>query len=213
MSLAGLLPTSFVDAGGENFLTVTVSPPQARPRPGVQEKASRPRRSCSRTPRWSWSSRPSRARPTLGAQALAGGLRRPRIELARSSPSASRMRPISTSRAKRSRTDLEPISDRRLRGRCLRSRTPSAGGGGLQIVVSGQDPVQIEADGCGDRRRPGHHGRPVDNVESDAVSETPQVAVPGRPQQGRADRLVDGADRQPDPQRAGGSAHRRSPTL
>ena len=38
VSLAPLLPTSFVDAGGENFLTITVTPPQGASTAGVQEK-------------------------------------------------------------------------------------------------------------------------------------------------------------------------------
>jgi HAE1 family hydrophobic/amphiphilic exporter-1 len=38
MMLAPLLPTAFIDAGGENFLTVTVSPPQGASTAGVQDK-------------------------------------------------------------------------------------------------------------------------------------------------------------------------------
>ena len=38
LALAPLLPTSFVDAGGENFLTITVSPPQGSSTAGVREK-------------------------------------------------------------------------------------------------------------------------------------------------------------------------------
>ena len=38
MMLAPLLPTAFIDAGGENFLSVTVSPPQGASTAGVQEK-------------------------------------------------------------------------------------------------------------------------------------------------------------------------------
>ncbi len=38
MALASLLPTAFIDAGGENFVTITVSPPQGASTAGVQEK-------------------------------------------------------------------------------------------------------------------------------------------------------------------------------
>ena len=38
MSLAPLLPTSFVDAGGEHVLTVTISPPAGASTEGVREK-------------------------------------------------------------------------------------------------------------------------------------------------------------------------------
>ena len=38
IALAPLLPTAFIDAGGENFLTVTVSPPQGSSTAGVQDR-------------------------------------------------------------------------------------------------------------------------------------------------------------------------------
>ena len=38
MSLAPLLPTTFVDAGGENILTVTITPPAGASTDGVREK-------------------------------------------------------------------------------------------------------------------------------------------------------------------------------
>ena len=64
ISLAGLLPTAFIDAGGENFVTVTVSPPQGASTAGVQERTLAAEEICWPILTSNSSSRPSPARPT-----------------------------------------------------------------------------------------------------------------------------------------------------
>jgi HAE1 family hydrophobic/amphiphilic exporter-1 len=71
--------------------------------------------------------------------------------------------------------DLEPIATDGF-DVAVSEQDAFGGGGGLQIVVSGTDPVEIEA--AADAMVADLSTMAgVDNVESDAVSETPQVAV------------------------------------
>ena len=79
------------------------------------------------------------------------------------------------------KSDLEPVSTDGFEV-AVSEQDAFGGGGGLQIVVSGQDPVEIElaADAIVVELSTMED---LDNVESDAVSETPQVAVMVDPNQ------------------------------
>ena len=80
-------------------------------------------------------------------------------------------------------------------------------GGGLAIVVSGQNASDIKlASDVIVRELKMLDG--LDNVASDAVAEAPQISVRRRSQQGGHDRLVDGPDRLRPAERAGGSVDR-----
>lgn len=174
MSLAPLLPTSFVDAGGENILTVTVSPPQGASTTGVREKTLEAEEILIANPDVELVQSTIPGEADTGAQALQAAFS------GRASNSAVLTVRLSDEvdlEAVREeiKEDLAPISGNGF-DVAVAEQDAFGGGGGLQIVVSGEDAIEIEEaasaivadlstmDG-------------IDNVESDAVSETPQVSV------------------------------------
>ena len=174
LALAPLLPTSFVDAGGENFLTITVSPPQGSSTAGVREKALEAEEILLANPDVELVQSTIPGEADTGAQALQAAFS------GRASNSAVvtvRLDDAADLEAAREdiKTDLEPISTDGF-DVAVSEQDAFGGGGGLQIVVSGQDPVDIEqaADAIAVELS---SIAELDNVESDAVSETPQVAV------------------------------------
>ena len=189
MMLAPLLPTAFIDAGGENFLSVTVVAAAGRldgRRPGEDARGrghphGRPRGH-------SWSSRRSRATPT---------------------PVPRRSRQPSPGRASNSAVITVRLADdvdlAAAREDIKLALAPLAQDG-FEVAVSEQD-FTGAGGGLADHRQRHrtrrHQGRQrrhrapssstldgVDNVASDAVAETPQVivAVASRPR--RAHRLA-----------------------
>ena len=174
IALAPLLPTGFVDAGGENLLTVTVSPPQGASTAGVREKAIEAEQILMDNPEVELVQSTIPGEADTGAQALqaafAGRASNSAVVTVRLEDDAD----LEKSR-ERIKEDLEPIATDGF-DVAVSEQDAFGGGGGLQIVVSGIDPVEIESAAdtvAADLSTMSG----VDNVESDAVSETPQVAV------------------------------------
>jgi HAE1 family hydrophobic/amphiphilic exporter-1 len=174
MVLAPLLPTAFIDAGGENFLTVTVSPPQGASTAGVQEKTIetedilRARDDVVLVQ----STIPGEA--DTGAQALQSAF------AGRASNSAVlTVRLADEVDLAVAREDIKqalaPVAEGGFEV-TLSEQDFTGAGGGLQIVVSGQDPFEIKV--ASDmimselRLLDG-----LDNIASDAVAEAPQISV------------------------------------
>jgi HAE1 family hydrophobic/amphiphilic exporter-1 len=174
MALAPLLPTSFVDAGGENFLSVTISPPQGASTAGVQDKALEAEEILLDNPDIILVQSTIPGEADIGAQALQAAFS------GRASNSA-----VITVRLDDDvdlevaregiKEDLEPVATDGF-DVAVSAQDAFGGGGGLQIVVSGQDPVAIEAASAAIVADLATM-EGVDNVESDAASETPQVSV------------------------------------
>ncbi|MEX1334586.1 MAG: efflux RND transporter permease subunit [Candidatus Limnocylindrales bacterium] len=174
ISLAPLLPTGFVDAGGENILTVTISPPQGESTEGVREKTIEAEQLLLANPDVELVQSTIPGEADTGAQALqaafSGRASNSAIVTVRLTDD------IDLEQAREDiKEDLQPLSTDGF-DVAVSEQDAFGGGGGLQIVVSGLDPVEIEA--AADALVVDLSAMEgVDNVESDAVSETPQVAV------------------------------------
>jgi HAE1 family hydrophobic/amphiphilic exporter-1 len=175
MSLIGQLPTSFVDAGGENFLTVTVSPPQGASTSGVREKTIEAEEILLENSEVELVQSTIPGEADTGAQALqaafAGRASNSAVITVRLDEEAD----LDAAREE-IKSDLEPISSDGF-DVAVAEQDAFGGGGGLQIVVSGQDPVAIEEAADLIVAEIAANVEGVDNVEHDAVSETPQVSV------------------------------------
>ena len=185
----------FVDAGGENFLTVTVSPPQGASTAGVREKTAEAEQILLDNPDVELVQSTIPGEADTGAQALQAAFS------GRASNSAVitvRLKDDVDLEAAREgiKEDLAPIATDGF-DVAVSEQDAFGGGGGLQIIVSGPDPVEIEqaADAIVVELS---DMEDLDNVESDAVSETPQVAVAGRSQRaaliGSSTAQIGGAD-------------------
>jgi HAE1 family hydrophobic/amphiphilic exporter-1 len=174
MSLAPLLPTSFVDAGGENFLTVTVSPPQAASTSGVRDKALEAEAILLADEEVELVQSTIPGEADTGAQALQAAFAG---RAANSAVLTVRLIDEADLAASREsiKAQLAPISTDGYEV-AVAEQDSFGGGGGLQVVVSGQDPVEIESAADAIVAALATSAE-LDNVESDAVSETPQVTV------------------------------------
>ena len=174
ISLAPLLPTSFVDAGGENFLTVTVSPPQGASTTGVREKTIEAEDILLARDDVQLVQSTIPGEADTGAQALqaafSGRASNSAVITVRLDPEAD----LEQSR-EQIKEDLEPINTDGF-DVAVAEQDAFGGGSALQIIVSGQDPVEIEQAATAIVGQL-ETMEDLDNVESDAVSETPQVAV------------------------------------
>jgi hydrophobic/amphiphilic exporter-1 (mainly G- bacteria), HAE1 family len=174
LALAPLLPTSFVDAGGENFLTVTVSPPQGSSTSGVQEKATEAEELLLANPEVELVQSTIPGEADTGAQALQAAFS------GRASNSAVlTVRLADEIDLEAARNDIkEDLASVATDGFAVAVSEQDAfgGGGGLRVIVSGQDAVEIEQAANAIVVELADMAE-LDNVESDAVSETPQVAV------------------------------------
>jgi hydrophobic/amphiphilic exporter-1 (mainly G- bacteria), HAE1 family len=174
LALAPLLPTSFVDAGGENLLTVTVSPPQGSSTAGVQEKATEAEELLIANPDVVLVQSTIPGEADTGAQALQAAFS------GRASNSAVltvRLADEVDLEAAREdiKEDLAPIATDGF-GVAVSEQDAFGGGSGLRVIVSGLDAVEIEQAANAIVVELAGMAE-LDNVESDAVSETPQVAV------------------------------------
>ncbi len=173
MSLAPLLPTAFVDAGGENLLTVTVSPPQGSSTAGVREKTIEAEDIVRAEPGVVLVQSTIPAEADTGAQALQAAFSGRASNSAVITVRLADDVDLVAAREQLS-ADLAPVS---VDGFDVAvSEQAAFGGGGLQIVVSGSDPVDIEVAAAAIAADLASMDG-VDNVKSDAVSETPQVMV------------------------------------
>jgi HAE1 family hydrophobic/amphiphilic exporter-1 len=171
--LAPMLPTAFVDTGGQNFLTVTVSPPQGASTTGVREKAIEAETILLADPSVLLVQSTIPGEADTGAQALQSAFS------GRASNSA-----VLTVRLK-DQVDLamareqvkQALKPTSADGFDIAvSEQDAFGSGGLRVVVSGTEPAEIKA--AADAIVTSLTGMAgVDNVKSDAVAETPQVAV------------------------------------
>ena len=172
--LAPLLPTAFIDAGGENFLTVTVSPPQGASTAGVQEKTIEAEDIllANEDVLLVQSTIPGEA--DTGAQALqsafAGRASNSAVLTVRLTDD------VDLAEAREElKLQLAPVSEGGFEV-TLSEQDFTGAGGGLQVVVSGQDPIDIkigsDAIMSALRLLDG-----LDNVKSDAVAEAPQISV------------------------------------
>ncbi len=174
MSLASLLPTAFIDAGGENFVTVTVSPPQGASTTGVQEKTLQAEEILLANPEVEL------VQSTIPGEADTGAQAQQAAFAGRASNSAViTVKLVDDADLAKGReqikTDLESVTADDFDVTVSEVDFTGAGGG-LQIVVSGQDPVEIKA--ASDAIATALQSLDgVDNVASDAIAEAPQVTV------------------------------------
>jgi HAE1 family hydrophobic/amphiphilic exporter-1 len=180
MSLAQFLPTSFVDAGGENFLTVTVSPPQGASTAGVQDKALEAEEILLENPDVVLVQSTIPGEADIGAQALQAAFSGRAANSAVITVRLDEDVDLETARED-IKEDLEPVASDGF-DVAVSAQDAFGGSSGLQIVVSGQDPVAIEAASAAIVADLATM-EGVDNVESDAASETPQVSVAVDPNQ------------------------------
>ena len=174
MSLATLLPTAFIDAGGENFVTVTVSPPQGSSTAGVQEKALQAEEILQANPDVEL------VQSTIPGEADTGAQAQQAAFAGRASNSAViTVKLVDDADLAQGREqikdDLQPVTADGFDVTVSEVDFTGAGGG-LRVVVSGQDPAEIKA--ASDAIASALSMlEGVDNVESDAVAEAPQVSV------------------------------------
>ena len=174
MSLAPLLPTGFVDAGGENFVTVTIAPPSGASTEGVQERTEQAEQILIANDDVDLVQASIPGEADTGSQALqaafAGRGTNSAVVTVRLVDDAD----LDESR-EQIKSDLEPIATDGFEV-TVAEQDGFGGGGGLQLVVSGRDAEEIEAAAAAIvADLSSMEG--VDNVESDAVSATPQVLV------------------------------------
>ncbi len=174
LGLAPLLPTSFVDAGGENFLTITVTPPQGSSTAGVQDKTLEAEDILLARDDVELLQSTIPGEADTGAQALqsafSGRASNSAVITVRLDDEAD----LEVSREE-IKADLEPINTDGF-DVSVTEQDAFGGGSALQIIVSGQDAVEIEQAASAIVTEL-ETMEDLDNVESDAVSETPQVAV------------------------------------
>ena len=174
MSLAPLLPTSFVDAGGENVLTVAITPPAGASTDGVREKTEQAEDILMDNADVELVQSTIPGEADTGAQSLQAAFSGRATNSAVLTVRLTDEADLEASREE-IKLDLEPIVTDGFEV-AVAEQDGFGGGAGLQIIVSGQDPVEIEAVAAeivvALSTMPG-----VDNVESDAVSATPQVLV------------------------------------
>ncbi len=180
MMLAPLLPTAFIDAGGENFLTVTVSPPQGASTAGVQEKTIEAEDILLARDDVVLVQSTIPGEADTGAQALQSAFAGRASNSAVLTVKLSDDVDLATAREDL-KQELAPVSAGGFEV-TLSEQDFTGAGGGLQIVVSGQDPFEIKVasdvimselrliDG-------------LDNVASDATPEAPQISVSVDPNQ------------------------------
>jgi HAE1 family hydrophobic/amphiphilic exporter-1 len=180
MVLAPLLPTAFIDAGGENFLTVTVAPPQGASTAGVQEKTIAAEEILLADPEVELVQSTIPGDADTGAQALqaafAGRASNSAVILVRLADSAD----LAAAREDM-KLALAPVATDGFEV-TLSEQDFTGAGGGLSIVVSGTDPADIKVASDAIVAELGSM-EGVDNVASDAVAEAPQVIVAVKPDQ------------------------------
>lgn len=174
MSLAPLLPTGFVDAGGENFVTVTIAPPAGASTEGVQERTEQAEQILLANEDVDLVQASIPGEADTGAQALQAAF------AGRGTNSAvvtvRLVEDVDLAEAREQlKTDLEAIATEGFEV-TVAEQDGFGGGGGLQLVVSGRDAEEIEAAAAA-IVADFSTMEGVDNVESDAVSATPQVVV------------------------------------
>jgi HAE1 family hydrophobic/amphiphilic exporter-1 len=172
--LAGSVPTSFIDMGGENIVQITVSPPQGGSTAGVYEKTLEAEEilGANDDVELVMSTIPSDT--DTGTQALQSAFagRAPNSGII----TARLVEGTDMDAAREDiKEDVEPLSTDGFE--LLVSEQDAMGmGAGLAIVVSGPDPVEIKA--ASDTIVAGLIGMEgIDNVATDAVAEAPQVTV------------------------------------
>ena len=179
MALAPMLPTAFIDAGGENFLAVTVSPPQGSSTAGVQERTIQAEQILMAYPNAEdpdvvlvQSTIPGDA--DTGAQALqaafAGRASNSAVLTVRLADE------VDLAKAREGiKLALAPVAQDGFEV-TISEQDFTGAGGGLAIVVSGQNASDIKlASDVIVRELRMLDG--VDNVASDAVAEAPQISV------------------------------------
>ena len=174
MALAPLLPTAFIDAGGENFLSVTVSPPQGASTAGVQERTIQAEEilMANEDVELVQSTIPGDA--DTGAQALqaafAGRASNSAVLIVRLADD------VDLGKAREDiKLSLAPVAQDGFEV-TISEQDFTGAGGGLAIVVSGQNASDIKlASDLIVRELRMLEG--VDNVASDAVAEAPQISV------------------------------------
>jgi HAE1 family hydrophobic/amphiphilic exporter-1 len=176
MSLAPLLGTAFVDAGGENVLQVSISPPQGASTAGVRDRTEQAEAILldeAAFPQVELVQSTIPGEADTGAQALQSAFAG---RAANSAVMTIRLASDADLEASREeiKAALAPLSADDFT--VAVSEQDAFGGGGLQIVVSGQDLADIK--GASDAivaDLATMEG--IDNLGSDAVAETPQVIV------------------------------------
>ncbi len=172
--LAGNLPTSFIDMGGENVVQVTVSPPQGGSTAGVRDKTIEAEKVLlgNDAVELVISTIPGEA--DTGSQALQSAFagRAPNSGII-----TARLAEGSDTEVVREdiKSDLEPIATDGY-DVAVSKQDAMGAGSGLSIIVSGTDPVEIKA--ASDTIVAGLADMDgIDNIASDAVAEAPQVLV------------------------------------
>jgi hydrophobic/amphiphilic exporter-1 (mainly G- bacteria), HAE1 family len=173
MTLAPLLPTTFIDAGGEKIVSVTIAPPQGAATAGVRERTEEAERILLADPAVEVVQSTIPGETATGAQTLQAAFS------GRASNSALmtvRLLPAADLPASRQRI-TESLSGLASEGYAVAVEEQAAfGAGGLRIIVSGEDPVEIgQASEAIVAGLSGIEG--VENIASDLVAAAPQIQV------------------------------------
>ena len=175
ISLAGSLPTGFVDAGGENFVTVTIAPPAGASTDGVRERTEQAEQillAKKGVVELVQATIPGEA--DTGAQALQAAFSGRGTNSAVITVRLADDVDLEASR-EQLKEDLAPIGGDGFEV-TVAEQASFGGGGGLRLIVTGRDPVEIEKVAIAQVAEL-KTMESVDNAESDAVSATPQIVV------------------------------------
>ncbi len=193
MALAPLLPTAFIDAGGENILSVTVSPPQGSSTAGVQERTIQAEEilMANEDVELVQSTIPGDA--DTGAQALqaafAGRASNSAVLIVRLADD------IDLGKTREDiKVSLAPVAQDGFEV-TVSEQDFTGAGGGLAIVVSGQNASDIKLASDLIVRALRMHRWHRQRRQRCRGRRHPQVSGRGRSQQGRHDRLDHGPDR------------------
>ena len=175
LAIAGTLPTAFIDMGGEDLVSITVVPPQGASSEAVSVKAIEAEQILLARDDVDLVMATIPAEGDTGSQALQAAFAGRPANSASMTARIAEGADIEDTR-EAIKEDLEPVSSDGF-DVVVSSESPMAAGmSGMAIVVSGDDPEEIEAasevimadladmDG-------------IDNLSSDAVAEAPQVLV------------------------------------
>jgi len=175
MAMAANLPTAFIDMGGEDLVSITVTPPQGASSEAVSAKALEAEEILLDRDDVDMVMATIPGEGDTGSQALQAAFAgRPANSAAMTARIAEGADIEETREA--IKEDLEPVSSDGFDVIVSSESSMAAGMSGMAIVVSGADPEEIEAASAVIMADLAEMDG-IDNLTSDAVAEAPQVLV------------------------------------
>jgi len=175
MAMAANLPTAFIDMGGEDLVSITVTPPQGASSEAVSAKALEAEEILLDRDDVDMVMATIPGEGDTGSQALQAAFAgRPANSAAMTARIAEGADIEETREA--IKEDLEPVSSDDFDVIVSTESSMAAGMSGMAIVVSGADPEEIEAASAVIMADLAEMDG-IDNLTSDAVAEAPQVLV------------------------------------